>query len=125
MTTTTDQGLDWYADKARGVVTDDLDTIALGTGTGNESTTATSLANQVHQQDDSGSDVTFPDGDAAGEFEAVINITGGAEVPDGTEITEIAVFSNSGVLVHIDEFSKVTVDQGHTEEFTVPIGLTR
>lgn len=128
MTTTTDDGREWISEKVQGNESDAIDTIALGTGTGNEGSGAQSLANEVHRAHRSNSDVTFPEGNNPGEFEAVINITGGAEVPDGTEITEIGVFAGgedgSDTLIVIDEFSKVTVDQGHTEEFYIPISIT-
>ena len=42
----------------------------------------------------------------------------------GTKISEIGIFAGGagggGTLVVIDQFADVTVEDGHTEEFTVP-----
>jgi hypothetical protein len=129
MTTTTDDGLEWASEVIVGDRAEELNAIAVGTGTGNEGTGATSLANQVHKNDQTDADCTFKDLSATGELEAIITVTGGTEVTAGTTITEIAVFGGfnggSDTLVVIDEFAGVTVEDGHTEEFTVPVTLQR
>lgn len=131
MTTTTDAGLEWISDRTIGNVSDLLDTIAVGTGTGSEATTSTSLANEQHRADTTDSDVRFVETGNAAEYEAIITVTGGDEVPDGTVITEIGVIAGgvdtggTDTLVFVDEFTGVTVDQGHSEEFTVPISIIR
>ena len=129
MTTITDTGLEWISDTSLGKTGEEIDAIAVGTGTGNEGTGATSLASETYRADKSNEDVVFVETDATGAFEAVITVTGGQEVPDDTDITEIGVFGGDTAgdpdLIVIDEFAAVTVEQGHTEEFTVPIDITR
>lgn len=97
--------------------------VAVGTGT-NEDKTATDLGNRIYSDDDSVSNVTFIRQDDA-TLEAIIRVTGGVQVSPGTTITEVGVYtddpSGNGTLIFIDSFTGVTVDPGHTEEFTIPI----
>lgn len=129
MTTITDTGLEWISDVILGSVTEEIDAIAVGSGTGAEGNGATSLTTEEYRAQKSNEDVVFTETDATGAFEAIITITGGQEVPAGTQITEIGVFGGDGAadpdLIVIDEFASVTIEQGHTEEFTVPIDITR
>lgn len=128
MTTITNTGLNWIRDVALGRVDEEIDAIAVGSGTGNEGTGAAALASEEYRAEKSNEDVVFVETDT-GAFEAVITVTGDQEVAAGTAISEIAVFGGEGVgdadLLVIDEFADVTVEQGHTEEFTVPIDITR
>lgn len=127
MTTTTDDGLDWYWDRALGRLTDEIDTIAVGTGSGAEGAGASSLTNEVYRATKSDSNVEFLDV-GIGEGEAVITLKGGTEVTGGTEITEMAVIAGGGTggtILHIDEFAGVVVEAGHTEEFTMPFRQSR
>jgi len=129
MTTATDDGLEALSDAAHGFTSDEIDAIAVGTGTGNEATGATSLASEAYRADRTSEDVEFVETDATGAVEAIITVTGGQEVPADTDITEIGVFigetNGNATLLIIDEFAAVTVEDGHTEEFTVPYDLTR
>lgn len=128
MTTVTDEGLEWKAGSLIGVH-GHLDAVAVGSGSGSESTGSTSLATQEYKAQVSSEDVIIQETSQRGGLEAIITVTGGQEVPAGTTITEIGVFggANGGEdrLVVVDEFSGVTVEQGHTEEFTVPMTETR
>lgn len=128
MTTITDAGLEWKAGSLVGNH-DHLDAVAVGSGSGAEATGSTSLANQEYKAQVSNEDVVIQETSSQGGLEAIITVTGGQEVPADTEITEIGVFggANGGedVLVVVDEFAAVTVEQGHTEEFTVPMTETR
>jgi len=128
MTTITDNGLEWKAGSLVGNH-GDIDAVAVGSGTGAEDTGATSLATQEYKALASNEDVVIQETSAQGEYEAIITVTGGQEVPAGTDITEMGVFggANGGedVLVVIDEFAAVTVEQGHTEEFSMTLTETR
>ena len=128
MTTVTDDGLEWQGDRAISDNTSKIDAIAVGTGQ-NESTGASELGNEEHRSDVNSSNVELIETGDLGEFEAVITVKGGTEVPADTDVTEIGVFAGGidggGTLVIIDEFAAVTVEGGHTEEFTVPVNPQR
>lgn len=128
MTTITDVGLEWKAGALVGNH-DAIDAVAVGSGTGNEGTDATSLANQEYKALTSSEDVVVQETNSLGQYEAIITVTGDQEVPAGTQISEIGVYGGAGsgedVLVVIDEFADVEVEQGHTEEFTVTMTETR
>ncbi|AYM00278.1 hypothetical protein PhiH1_155 [Halobacterium phage phiH] len=127
MTTVTDDGLEWQGDRAISDVPK-IDTIALGTGQ-NEENGASELGNEVHRADVNNSNVELLETGDLGEFEAVIRVKGGTEVPANTEISEISVIAGGsdggGTTVIIDEFASVPVGDGHTEEFTVPVNPQR
>lgn len=127
MTTVTDDGLEWQGDRAISDVPK-IDTIALGTGQ-NEQNGASQLGDEVHRADVNNSNVELLETGDLGEFEAVIRVKGGTEVPPNTEISEIGVLAGGsdggGTLVIIDEFASVPVEDGHTEEFTVPVNPQR
>lgn len=128
MTTVTDDGLEWWGDKSIDNVSTRLDAIAVGTGT-NEATGASTLGSEAYRSNYTNSNVQFVETGATGEYEAIITVKGGTEVPAGTSITEVGVFAGGqgggGTLVAIDEFSAITVENGHTEEFTVPVDPSR
>jgi len=127
MTTVTDDGLEWQGDRAISDVPK-IDTIALGTGQ-NEENGASQLGDEVHRTDVNNSNVELLETGDLGEFEVVIRVKGGTEVPPNTEISEIGVLAGGsdggGTLVIIDEFAGVQVEDGHTEEFTIPVDPSR
>jgi len=129
MTTVTDGGLDVAGGLLTGSGSGQIDALAVGSGTGSESTTATALSNEEHRADASGGNVELVDTGQTGEAELIIRIKGGFEVPGGTGISEVGAFINGsgggGTLIFIDNFNTVTVETGHTEEFTIPVDLRR
>lgn len=126
MTTTTDLGLEWIGDKTIDNVNDSISKIAVGSGSGNESTVASSLANEVYRGDVADSNVTQVESSATGRFDTEVVVTGGVEVPANTVITEIALFSGSGVMIVIDDFdSGVTVGAGVKQSFQIRFNPTR
>jgi len=128
MVTVTDDGLERVDDIVHGRVDDEIREIAVGTGTGNEGTGADALANEVYRSDKDNADVQFDDVGGTGETEAVIEVTAGggtANVAGGTEISEMAIFTEAGELVAIDEFAGVEIPAGHTEQFVMPTDYTR
>lgn len=102
--------------------------VAIGTGT-NETTDATSLGNKVYDTQVSNEAVEVIETGSTGEYEVVIGVKGGTEVPGGTKITEMGVFDGDpdadGTLLSIDEFPETEVEAGHLEEFTIPHDPTR
>jgi seryl-tRNA(Sec) selenium transferase len=122
MTTLTDNGLEGIADLLIGNISGGVDALAVGTGQ-NESTTATSLGNEVFRATPADSNVDLIDSDS-GEAELAIRVKGGQEVSAGTTISETAVIINNDISI-IDEFSDVIIETGHVEEFTVPVSILR
>jgi len=129
MTTTTDGGLEIVGDLLIGAVSGQIDALAVGSGTGSESATATTLGSEEHRAAVSGTNADLIEAGQTGELELIIRVKGGLEVPDGTQITEIGAFFNGagggGTLMFIDNFSAVTVEAGNTEQFTIPVDPQR
>lgn len=124
MTTITDNGLEFVGDRLIGNNSAVINTIAVGTGQ-NESNSATALGNQEYSATDTSNNVEIVETDTTGEIEFAITLKGGTEVPPNTEITEIGLFTDAGTLVVIDAFSSVTVEDGRTEEFVIPLDPQR
>lgn len=123
MTTTTNVGLEYLSDLAFGNETAPMDTIAVGTGDAAESSTDTSLSNEVYRSSES-SEITFLDMDADGVYEAIITLKGGTQIPGGTQITETGVIvGTNDTLIVRDTHGAITVESGHTVEFTVEISF--
>jgi hypothetical protein len=122
MTTITDTGIETIADLLIGDVTGGVDTIAIGTGQ-NESATATSLGNEVFRATPADSNVELINS-GSGEAELAIRVKGGTDVSAGAAISEVAIIKNTDIII-VDEFQGVTIETGHTEEFTVPVDILR
>jgi len=125
MTTTPDNGLDRIATSIINTVSH----VAVGTGT-NESASAPALGNREFAASRSDAPVEILQPGETDEIEVVIAIKGGTEVSGGTGISEIGVFDGDptitgATLLFIDEFQTVTVEDGHTEEFTIPVDARR
>lgn len=129
MTTTTDDGLEVVGDLLIGAVSGQIDALAIGSGTGSETTDGTSLNNEEYRAPVTNSNVSLIETGQTGQSELVIRVKGGTEVPAGTPITEMGAFFNGegggGTLVFIDNFDAKTVEAGHTEEFTIPTNYQR
>lgn len=124
MTTIPDEGLEATGD----LLKDAIAYVGLGTGQ-NESTTASALGSREYLAQTSNSNVRLVETGDTGEYEIVIEVTGGTEVSGGTNISEIAAFfgdpDSGGEVFAIDEFDAVEIEAGHTEEFTIPVDPTR
>lgn len=124
MTTVPDDGLEARGDLLLNAVA----YVAIGTGQ-NESTTASDLGNRVYTAQVSNSNVEVVETGTTGEYEVIIRVKGGTEVAGGTGVSEMGVFdgdpASGGALLVIDEFPTVTVEAGHTEEFTIPHNPSR
>mgnify|MGYP000249886716 FL=1 len=127
MTTTTDDGLEVVGDLLIGAVSGQINALAIGSGTGSETTDATSLNNEEYRAPLTNSNVELIETGQTGESELIIRVKGGTEVPGGTPITEVGAFFNGagggGTLGFIDNFDAKTVEAGHTEEFTIPVDI--
>lgn len=120
--TITYSGIDVMADLLSGQSSSYANAIAVGTGSANVSRDDTSLDNEVHRKAPSSISTTN-----TGEREYTISITGGSEVPAGTEITEFGLFTstqdNSGDLVYREVATPITVGDGITQEFVLTINI--
>lgn len=129
MTTTTDDGLEVVGDLLIGAVSGQINALAIGSGTGSETTDATSLNNEEYRAPLTNSNVELIETGQTGESELIIRVKGGTEVPAGTPITEMGAFFNGdgggGTLVFVDNFDAKTIEAGHTEEFTIPTDYQR
>jgi len=129
MTTVTDGGLEVAGRFLTRSESGRIDALAVGSGTGSESTTATALSNEEHRADASSGNVELIATGQTDRTELIIRIKGGLEVPGGTGISEVGAFidgsGGGGTLVFVDNFNTVTVETGHTEEFIIPVDLRR
>jgi hypothetical protein len=124
MTTTTDVGLEAISDILIGNRTAQIDALAVGTGSGTESANATSLGSEEFRAPISDSKVELTETGPVGETELAIRFKGGLDVPALAPIREAAAFisggGGGGTMVIIDNFSKIEVETGDTEEITIP-----
>jgi hypothetical protein len=129
MTTLTDVGLEAIGDILLGLTQSRIDSLAIGTATGTETQTATALGNEVFRANVSETNISLVDSGPGGQLEASIVVKGGLDIPAGTSVSEVGVFSGGagggGRLVYIDELPSVTVQLGDSEQFTVPIDINR
>jgi hypothetical protein len=131
MTTLTDVGLEAIADIILGLTSTRIDTLAVGTATGTETTGATALGNEIFRANVSDTNISLVDSGPGGQTEASIVVKGGLDIPAGSQITEVGVIENgaggggNNRLVFIDNVPAVTVNNGDSEQFTVPIQLKR
>lgn len=127
MSTITDDGLDWYQERAIGDTGDPFDEVAVGTGSWEEEEdleTADELDEEEYRGDVDDNNIEIEMQSETGRAHVTIVLQGGTEVSGGTEITEMAVFSD-GRLIWIDEFNPVEVESGHQEELTMPVEQRR
>ena len=124
MTVTPDEGLEAIGDLLLNAVA----YVGVGTGS-NESTTASGLGNKEYLVQPSNANVRLIETGSTGEYEIIIEVTGGTEVDGGTMISETAAFDgdpdSGGNVLFIDGFAEKEVEAGHTEEFTIPVDPQR
>lgn len=126
MTTATDAALDWYQNRSIGNSSAVVDTIAVGSGTGSESSTSSGLSSEEYRASTSDQNVEITKTANLGEVDVTIEVTGGTEVAAGTEISEMmAYISAENIVVAVDNFSGVTVGAGETEQFSFPLVIER
>lgn len=133
------EGLDWIANKAieaNGTEDEVMYSIAVGDGTSSPSSSDTQLDNELHRATTESSTVSIQKQSGVGEIDATVSVSGGTEVPAGTDITEFAIFArdpsiNDGnvtesddVLVYREVRSAVTVEAGDRKTFSIPYDIT-
>lgn len=129
MVTPTDDGIEWIGQYLAGKAPGPLDTMAVGTGTGAEAATATELQSETYRATITDSVVEFvqDSGDATIQY-AVIELTGGLELPADTGITEVGVFTTATTpetLVWYDVSSPVPFPSGSKNKLIIPMDFDR
>lgn len=99
------------------------DTVAVGDGTSSPSKTDTGLDNELYSGDTSESIISITDTGTDGVYDVTITVSGGTEVPAGSSLTEVGLFTADGTLVFRDVVAEALVESGdrvtRTIEFIV------
>lgn len=129
MVTPTDAGLEWMIEYQSGLAPGPLDTIAVGNGTGAEDAAATSLQSEIDRWTSADAIVDFvPDSGDNTIVYAVIELTGGLELPAGADISEVGVFASSTTpetLVWYAVSSPVPFPSGERNKLKIPMNFNR
>ena len=129
MVTPTDDGLEWMNAYQAGLAPGPLDTIAVGTGTGAEDAAATALQSEIYRASAADAVVDFvPNSGDATIIHAIIELTGGLELPAGANVTEVGVITTATAtetLVWYDVSSPVPFPSGERNELKIPMNFDR
>lgn len=124
MVVKTSVGEAYLSDYSRGVETDPVDTIILGTGSAAEAkSNTTDDIEEVHRDPLSNSNVTVVEDETQpGYVEIFARAQGGTEVDAGTTITEVGyAVGAQDILVYRDVQGGLTINAGRTGEVKIPI----
>lgn len=136
MAVPTDDGISWYNRYACGLEPAPIDTIAIGTGTGETDPTRQTLRTEVFRADTTSSIVNLiPHSSDPSIIYAQIQPTGGLEIAENTKITEMGVFANGApgpndpatadeTMVWYDVSSPVTFESGYPNKLLVPMDFS-
>lgn len=129
MVLVTNDGREWYRDLAVGDVDTSLDAVAIGVGSGSEDSHSSSLSDEIYRDQFSGEHVEYTHL-VFSRTRVLIQVTGGDEIPGGSEITEIGLLSgdtDSGetILVWVNEFPAVEVPDDETTSFGIEYNYVR
>lgn len=96
--------------------------IAVGTGTTTASASDSSMESEEHVSDFSdGNANLYKVAGADGIYRANIEISGGVEVPAGTDVTEFGIKTSNGDLVYREVRNATTVGSGERISFELEI----
>lgn len=100
-----------------------VDTMAIGTGTTAPTASDAQLENEVYRASTGDAPLNWVDDpDVPGRYEAKLNVTGGDEIPAGTQITEAAlIISSESQLYSRDTFGVKEATAGEGITSTMPI----
>lgn len=122
--TFTNGGLTVLLDRLHDDTANGIEAVALGDGTSPVSATDTAMQNELHRG--AFTRVDTPDSTTR---EFVISVTGGTEIPADSTISEFGLFNSTtagaGTLIYHEVRNPVTVRQGVTVEFIVPVSIGR
>lgn len=121
-----DEGREWISEK---VLDNHVDgqfyIVAVGDGTTSPSSSDTSLENELYRANSDDSNCSIQDTSNTGEIKCRITVSGGTEVPAGSDLSEFGVFASDGSTLIYREVrdTAVTVQSGDrkTFEFTLDV----
>lgn len=115
----TDSGAEWLSEAALAVHDETAYVVAVGDGTTSPSSTDTSLTNELYRANDDDSVCTVDVTSNVGEILGRITVSGGTEVPAGSDIAEFGLFSSgSGTMLYHEVIDNpVTVQSGDRKTF--------
>lgn len=118
----TDDGLDWFADRAIPGISDELHYVAVGTDDTYPQSNDQQLGTRVYQAPESQNNCSITRSSSTGRINCSITLTGGTNVSPGTSIFEIGLKTESDELVYREvRDGAITIDDGErvTIEFSV------
>lgn len=138
---TPDEGLEWIAERViptSNTADEELYSIAVGSGTTAPAAGDTQLAVEEYRGIKPYSNISFEDtSPAIGEVQCRVTVSGGTEVPAGTDITELGVFardpsisennvtdSDDSLIYREVRDSAVTIASGDRKTFSFTISVT-
>lgn len=111
-----DEGRNFVEEATVDGISEVLDTVAVGTGDTAPTSSDTSLDAEVYSVADSNGNVTVEKTTNTGEIRFVVEVTGGTEVPAGTEIIELGALTTDDRLFYREvRSSPITVGSGETK----------
>lgn len=115
-----DDGRDVVAD----VVASRATAVGVGNGTTEPTSLDTSLESELFRADESDSMVDIKTTSSPGVVRFLVSVAGGTEVSAGSEITELGVFSDDGLLLYRETRPPTSVASGDrvTFEFDLIVG---
>lgn len=120
--TVTEDGTEVFAELGSGATSSGVEAVALGEGTSDVSETDQSMESEVHRE---APETITKTGN--GEREYSITVTGGTEVPAGTDVSEFGLFdtttADSGRMIYHEVEDPITVNDGVSQEFIVTLNL--
>lgn len=123
----TDIGREFVADKALGLVSDELQYVAVGEGTGTVDGTDQTLDVELYRGNKTESNVELTTTTNTGVIRAEITVTAGTEqidnVAPSSEISEFGILTDNGTLVLHEKRSAVILENNDTKTFTIPFSI--
>lgn len=122
-----DDGLEWVSQKIVGNNPNETAyIIAVGDDNTAPSSSDTSLGNELYRADDDDSNTTIEATSNVGEIDFRITISGGTEVPAGSDVVEFGVFISDGSTLLYREVldTAVTIESGNRSTFEFTIDIT-
>lgn len=119
----TDDGRDFFEDVAVGDITDEINTVAIGDGDSAPSSTDTSLDSPIYEETDAATNTTIERTSTTGTIRVSVEVTGGVEVPGGTDVTEIGLKTNGDSLVY-REVRSAGIDVGQGESKVIELVIS-
>lgn len=117
-------GLDWVANNSvPSKEVPELQYVAVGTGTTAPAVDDTALESEIYRSDIANSNASITKSSSTGTVRVSITVSGGTEVPAGSDITELGVFTESDDLIYREVRNTITIKNGERITFEFTIGF--